>query len=81
MNANIWYKFYAEKSVWCAVVFYIQPSLYLLEEIIFSSLCHYLFICFGRKNPVMLATASMYLRKLSSHVKYGQLTNKSFQGG
>ena len=62
-------------------MFYIQLSLYLLEERIFSSLCNYLFICFGRKNPVILATASMYLRKLSSHVKYGRLISESFQGG
>ena len=61
-------------------MFYTQPSLYLLEERIFSSLCNYLFICFGRKNPVMLVTVSMYLRKLSSHIKYGQLINESFQG-
>ena len=62
-------------------MFHTQPSLYLLEERIFSSLCNYLFICFERKNPVMLAAASMYLRKLSSHVKYGQLINESFHAG
>ena len=62
-------------------MFYTPSSLYLLEEKIFSSLCNYLFICFERRNPVMLATASMYLRRLSSHVKYGQLISESFQGG
>ena len=62
-------------------MFYTQPSLYLLQERIFSSLCNYLFICFGQKNSVMLANASMHLRKLSSHVKYGHLISESFRGG
>ena len=66
----------------------VQLHVLYSTEFIFASRKNFFHHCaticlffLGRKNSVMLATASMYLRKLSSQVKYGQLISESFQGG